>query len=80
MGLEFTNLHYFKTDKKLKIDPDEQIRQFVTLLKGKVKENWQVLAPAPDVRIIYFELEGQVSKPEHVRGSGFEARNQMLKK
>jgi len=80
MGLEFTNLHYFKTNKKSKVDPDEQVRQFITMLKGRVKENWQVLAPNPSERVIYFELEGQRSMPEHVRGSGFEARNEMLKK
>lgn len=80
MSLEFTNLHFFKTDSKIKVNPDDQIRQFITMLKGTIKSNWQVLAPTPDSRVIYFELEGQRSMPEHVKGSGFEARNEMMKK
>lgn len=80
MGLSFTNLHYFKTDNLSRIDPDEQIRQFICQLNGELKEGWQVVAPTPSSRVIYFEMYGGTAKPELVEGSAFEARNEMTGK
>jgi hypothetical protein len=38
---------------------DDQIIEFVKMLDGKIKTNWQILAPSASTRIFYFEMENE---------------------
>lgn len=78
MGLQFTNLHIFKTDRTIPVDPDLQITEMVKRLEGAIKSNWQVLAPTPDTRVLYFEMEDAREKPRLVEGYGEELREMQL--
>ncbi len=63
----FTKLHKLESIETSKMNPDDQIVYMVSMLKGAIK-NWQVLAPTPKKRIIYFELEDGNVKLETVSG------------
>ena len=67
-SLDYTGLNFWKTTSRLDLDVDLQIGQFIRSLQGKIKENWQVLAPSPNVRVIYFEMQEGASKPKQVEG------------
>jgi hypothetical protein len=67
MALEFTKINIFKSNSKIGLDPDLQVAELVKYLEGKIKSNWQVLAPSPNERIFYFEMEDG-AKPELVDG------------
>lgn len=76
MGLEFTEIFIFKTDSKLAIDPDDQIVQMVKMLDGELK-TWQVLAPTPSNRVLYFEMKDG-KRPSKLKGSAETTRKQMV--
>ncbi len=60
------------------MSPDEQICYLVSKLKGVIKSNWQVIAPTPEKRIIYFELQSGGVKLEMVQGYMEYLRNLQL--
>jgi len=47
--------------------PDEQIIWLVSQLKGAIG-NWQIIAPEPDKRIIFFEMQDGNVKADLVQG------------
>lgn len=66
-NFQYTQLFKLESDSKLKMPVDEQICYLVSMLKGTIM-NWQVIAPTPEKRIIYFQLEDG-SKIDFVKGS-----------
>ncbi len=71
-NFDFTQLHKLESDDKLKMNVDEQICFLISMLKGQIR-NWQVIAPTPKKRVIYFELE-EGSRLDFVKGSMKELR------
>lgn len=77
MGLSFTSIHFIKSDPEINVDPDIQITDLIRMLEGQIKENWKVVAPTPNSRVIYFEMQDGMDKPEFVQGSAKDARKAM---
>jgi hypothetical protein len=75
-SIVYTNLNVFKTSTRATIDPDDQVIAFIKLLDGKIS-SWQIIAPTPNQRILYYEMEdGRQAK--QVEGSAMEARLEAL--
>ena len=76
MSVSFTVLNVFKTSNRLGLDPDEQVREFVKMLDGKIS-SWQIVCPTPTQRVLYYEMEdGRQAK--QVEGSALDARSEQL--
>lgn len=75
MGLEFTRLNIFKTNHRNPLPADDQIIAFIKELDGELKK-WQVVSVSPEVRVLYYELEGS-AKPKKVTGSELERRMEL---
>lgn len=55
---------------------DEQIVEFIKLLDGKIKSNWQILAPSAQTRVLFYEMEDDRA-PKKVEGSAIEMRSEI---
>lgn len=57
MSLEFTKLQCIKVGFRNEGDPDKLLCEMVKRLDGKIKDNWQIIAPSPQIRVLYFEAD-----------------------
>ena len=76
MSVSFTSLNVFTTSDRIDLSPDLQVIEFVKLLDGKIT-NWQIVAPSPSKRVLYYEMEDG-RQPKQVTGSQLEARAEQL--
>jgi hypothetical protein len=74
--LGYTHLNYkkFANDPQSGLDADDMLVFFVQNLKGTIKSNYIILAPAPSIRVLYFEMEDG-AKAELIMGSQKDLRD-----
>jgi hypothetical protein len=76
MSVSYTALNVFKTSNRIGLDPDDQIKEFVKMLDGKIT-SWQIVCPTPTQRVLYYEMEdGRQAKT--VEGSALDARSEQI--
>jgi hypothetical protein len=77
--MQFTNLHWFRSNPEIPVDPAAQIKAYIDNLNVETK-NWQILSPAAGIREIWFETVEAVAKPELLKGYQKAMRDMALEK